>query len=235
MVVTQNKQTPQEIFNKIAPNYDYMNNVISLGSHKSWRKKVAKTMPIRQGSMVLDLCCGTADWTIHHAQMVGEKGKVIGLDFSQNMLSLANKKVEALNLGDKITLVQGDAMNTPYEDDTFDYVTIGFGLRNLPDKVAGLKEMYRVLKPGGSVIILETSQPDNILIKPFWKFYFSKIMPFLGKILTKQESEYKYLDETTEKFMDYQQLVDLMKKVGFKEVNYKRYNLGAAAAHFGTK
>lgn len=120
MVVTQNKQTPQEIFNKIAPNYDYMNNVISLGSHKSWRKKVAKTMPIRQGSMVLDLCCGTADWTIHHAQMVGEKGKVIGLDFSQNMLSLANKKVEALNLGDKITLVQGDAMNTPYEDDTFE-------------------------------------------------------------------------------------------------------------------
>lgn len=233
--MTDKKQTPREIFNTIAPSYDYMNNVISLGTHKSWRKKVAKAMPISTGSQVLDLCCGTGDWTIHHAQSIGTTGHVVGLDFSENMLMVAKEKVATLNLEEEITLVQGDAMDTKYEDNTFDFVTIGFGLRNLPDKVAGLEEMYRVLKPGGTVIILETSQPDNVLIRPFWRFYFSKIMPLLGKILTKQKAEYQYLDETTEKFMSYQELVELMQKIGFKEVKYERYNFGAAAAHFGTK
>ncbi|MCM0596618.1 demethylmenaquinone methyltransferase [Periweissella fabaria] len=234
-MVTDKKQTPQEIFNTIAPNYDYMNNVISLGTHKAWRKKVAKTMPIPKGSYVLDLCCGTADWTIHHAQTVGPSGHVVGLDFSGNMLKIADQKVAELHLGKEITLVQGDAMATTYPDNTFDYVTIGFGLRNLPDKIAGLKEMYRVLKPGGSVIILETSQPDNPIVRPAWRFYFSKVMPLLGKVLTKQQAEYKYLDETTEKFMSYQELVDVMTEIGFNEVHFERYNLGAAAAHFGTK
>lgn len=233
--MTDKKQTPQEIFNTIAPSYDYMNNVISLGTHKSWRKKVAKALPIPVGSKVLDLCCGTGDWTIHHAQAVGSGGHVIGLDFSENMLAVAQTKVKTLQLEQQITLVQGDAMHTSYEDNTFDFVTIGFGLRNLPDKVAGLEEMYRVLKPGGKVIILETSQPDNPIIRPFWRFYFSKIMPLLGKLLTKQQAEYQYLDETTEKFMSYQELVALMEKIGFNKVKYERYNFGAAAAHFGMK
>lgn len=233
--MTDKKQTPREIFNTIAPSYDYMNNVISLGTHKSWRKKVASAMPIPVGSRVLDLCCGTGDWTIHHAQVVGPTGEAVGLDFSENMLKIAEQKVQAAGLNDSVTLVQGDAMHTDYPDNSFDYVTIGFGLRNLPDKIAGLKEMYRVLKPGGAVIILETSQPDNPIVRPVWRFYFSKVMPLLGKVLTKQQAEYQYLDETTEKFMSYQELVDVMTEIGFKNVKFERYNFGAAAAHFGTK
>ncbi|MBM7543513.1 demethylmenaquinone methyltransferase/2-methoxy-6-polyprenyl-1,4-benzoquinol methylase [Weissella beninensis] len=228
------KLTPKEIFDEIAPNYDQMNNVISLRTHWQWRKKVAQHEAIKLNSYVLDLCCGTADWTIMHGKAVGSKGHVIGLDFSQNMLDVAQKKVTASGL-DNITLVQGDALHTPYEDNTFDYVTIGFGLRNLPDKLGGLREMYRILKPGGKVIILETSQPDNKLVVPFWRFYFGKIMPLFGKVLTKQKSEYNYLQETTKKFMSYQELADSMEAVGFKNVNWQRFNLGAAAAHYGQK
>ena len=127
-------------------------------------------------------------------------------------------------------------MDLPFDDNTFDIVTIGFGLRNLPDPVLGLQEMYRVLKPGGQLVILETSQPDNPLVKPFWQLYFGQVMPMFGKLFAKGKyQEYKYLDETTEQFMDYMTLGQNLLQVGFERVTISRFNLGAAAAHYAVK
>ena len=146
------------VFEKISENYDKMNSVISFQQHIKWRNDTMKRMNVQQGSKTLDVCCGTADWTIALADAVGPTGEVIGLDFSQNMLKIGQKKVKELGLN-YVNLIQGNAMELPFPSESFDYVTIGFGLRNVPDYLQVLKEMHRVLKPGGMAVCLETSQP----------------------------------------------------------------------------
>lgn len=226
----------QALFNKIAPEYDKMNNIISLGTHKLWRQKVMAKMSFPVGAQIIDLATGTADWALALAEKSNETSHVTGLDFSEEMLAVGQKKVDVSDYSDKITLIQGDAMALPFDDASFDIVTIGFGLRNLPDPVMGLKEMYRVLKPGGQLVILETSQPDNPIVKPFWQFYFGTVMPVFGKIFAKGKyQEYKYLDETTEQFMDYMTLGKQLLKIGFATVKISRFNLGAAAVHYAVK
>lgn len=226
----------QALFNTIAPEYDKMNNIISLGTHKLWRQKVMARMTFPDGANIIDLATGTADWALALAEKSDPTAHVTGLDFSEEMLAVGQKKVDVSDYFDKITLVQGDAMALPFDDAVFDIVTIGFGLRNLPDPVMGLKEMYRVLKPGGQLVILETSQPDNRLVKPFWQFYFGQVMPIFGKVFAKGKyQEYKYLDDTTEKFMDYMTLGQVLLRVGFEKVTISRFNLGAAAVHYAVK
>lgn len=226
----------QALFNKIAPEYDKMNNIISFGTHKLWRQKVMSKMTFPTGANIIDLATGTADWALALAEKSDQTSKITGLDFSEEMLTVGQKKVDVSDFADKIKLVQGDAMALPFEDATFDIVTIGFGIRNLPDPIKGLTEMYRVLKPGGQLVILETSQPDNPLVKPFWQLYFGKVMPTFGRIFAKGKyQEYKYLDETTEQFMDYMTLGQALLKVGFAKVTISRFNLGAAAAHYASK
>lgn len=139
------EQHVHEVFEKISTNYDSMNSVISFQQHKVWRNDTMKAMQVKTGSSALDVCCGTADWTIALADAVGSTGKVTGLDFSQNMLSVGKEKVKDIP---QIELLHGNAMELPFEDNTFDYVTIGFGLRNVPDYKQVLKEMNRVAKPG---------------------------------------------------------------------------------------
>lgn len=230
------KPDVQAIFDKIAPEYDKMNNIISLGTHKQWRQKVMAQLQLPTSARILDLATGTADWAIALAQSSDPSTQVIGLDFSSEMLAIGQKKVDASDVARRITLVQGDAMATPYEDNQFDVVTIGFGLRNLPDTQAGLAEMYRILKPGGQLVILETSQPDNALIRPVWRLYFAKIMPLFGKVFAKGKyDEYKYLDQTTENFVGYKQLAQMLTQTGFQKVRYDRFNFGAAAAHYASK
>ena len=136
------------VFEKIYGNYDKMNSVISFQQHKRWRKETMKIMNVPAGSSALDVCCGTADWTMALAEAVGKEGTVKGIDFSKNMLRVGEEKVQAAHL-DQVELIHGNAMELPFEDNTFDYVTIGFGLRNVPDYMQVLKEMNRVLKPGG--------------------------------------------------------------------------------------
>ena len=150
------KEQVHTVFQNISQKYDRLNNIISFEQHKVWRKHVMSTMNVQKGSKALDVCCGTADWTIALSEAVGSKGQVTGLDFSENMLEVGKQKTASL---ENIQLVHGDAMNLPFDDNSFDYVTIGFGLRNVPDYLSALKEMHRVLKPGGMVVCLETSQP----------------------------------------------------------------------------
>ena len=151
------------------------------------------------------------------------------------MLAVAREKVVEAGVSYWVTLTQGNAMELPYEDDTFDLVTIGFGLRNLPDTAKGMQELYRVLKPGGELVVLETSQPDNPVIKPFWKMYFKGVMPMMGKVFAHDKDSYDYLEKTTEEFMSFKALANLMTDTGFKTVTYQRFNFGAAAAHYGIK
>lgn len=223
-----------EVFEKISENYDEMNSVISFKQHIKWRNDTMKKMNVQEGNACLDLCCGTADWTIAMANVAGKDAKIVGLDFSKNMLSVGEQKVEKLGL-DQVTLVHGNAMELPFEDNTFDYVTIGFGLRNVNNYLTVLKEMNRVLKPGGMAICLETSQPTMFGYRQLFKFYFKFVMPVFGKLFAKSYDEYSWLQESADSFPGAKELKGLFERAGFENVTYKQYSGGAAASHFGIK
>ncbi|ETI66480.1 demethylmenaquinone methyltransferase [Neobacillus vireti] len=222
------------VFEKISDSYDKMNSVISFQQHIKWRKDTMKRMNVQPGSKALDVCCGTADWTIALADAVGPSGKVTGLDFSQNMLNVGIEKVKGLALN-QVKLVHGNAMELPFEDNSFDYVTIGFGLRNVPDYLQVLKEMHRVVKPGGIAVCLETSQPTLIGYRQLFYFYFRFIMPMFGKLFAKSYKEYSWLQESARDFPGMRELARMFEQAGFAQVKYKPYSGGAAAVHIGYK
>ncbi|MDT2045650.1 demethylmenaquinone methyltransferase [Priestia flexa] len=222
------------VFEKIYKNYDQMNSVISFQRHKAWRKDTMKRMNVQPGTASLDVCCGTADWTLAMAEAVGPKGKAVGLDFSQNMLKIGHEKVNQSSFSN-IELLHGNAMSLPFEDNSFDYVTIGFGLRNVPDYMTALKEMYRVVKPGGKVVCLETSQPTMIGYRQAYLFYFKYIMPAFGKLFAKSYDEYSWLQESARDFPGPKELAEMFKKAGFQDIEVKTYTGGVAAMHLGYK
>ncbi|TQR15387.1 demethylmenaquinone methyltransferase [Psychrobacillus soli] len=226
------EQHVHEVFEKISDNYDSMNSVISFQQHKIWRSDTMKAMQVKIGSSALDVCCGTADWTIALAEATGPTGKVTGLDFSQNMLNVGKEKVKNIS---QIELLQGNAMELPFEDNTFDYVTIGFGLRNVPDYKQVLSEMNRVAKPGGMIVCLETSQPDSRIFNVGFRLYFRYIMPMFGKLFAKSYKEYSWLQESAKDFPNRAELTKLFEQVGMKHVTSKPYSGGAAARHIGFK
>jgi demethylmenaquinone methyltransferase / 2-methoxy-6-polyprenyl-1,4-benzoquinol methylase len=228
------EQRVHHVFEKIYENYDKMNSVISFQQHVRWRKDTMKRMDVKLGSKALDVCCGTADWTIALANSVGPKGEVFGLDFSENMLKIGQKKVKELGLK-HVELIHGNAMELPFKDNTFDYVTIGFGLRNVPDYMQVLKEMNRVLKPGGMAVCLETSQPTMFGFKQLYYFYFRFIMPTFGKIFAKSYEEYSWLQESARDFPGMKQLASMFESAGFRNVFFKPYSGGVAAVHIGYK
>src|SRR5690606_5735526 len=228
------EQRVHHVFEKIYKNYDQMNSVISFQQHKAWRKDTMKRMNVQKGASALDLCCGTADWTIALAEKVGPSGKVIGLDFSKNMLKIGQEKVDNLKLK-QVELVHGNAMELPFEDNTFDYVTIGFGLRNVTDYMTVLKEMHRVVKPGGKVVCLETSQPTMFGFRQLYFFYFRFIMPIFGRIFAKSYQEYSWLQESARDFPGMKELENMFREAGLTNIEVKPYTLGVAAMHLGYK
>ncbi|MBX0356217.1 demethylmenaquinone methyltransferase [Halobacillus sp. Nhm2S1] len=222
------------VFEKIYERYDSMNSIISFQQHRLWRKDVMKRMNVKKGDHALDVCCGTGDWTMALANAVGADGKVIGLDFSENMLSVGIKKKLAGGVK-QVEFQHGNAMSLPYEDHQFDFVTIGFGLRNVPDYHQVLKELHRVVKPGGRVVCLETSQPTNPVFKKLYYFYFGKVMPVFGKLFAKSYQEYSWLHESAKDFPGKTELKAMFEEVGFKNVTVKSYTGGVAAMHMGEK
>lgn len=220
------------VFEKISDDYDKMNSVISFNQHKKWRDDIMRRMAVREGAHALDVCCGTADWTIALAKAAGPTGDVVGLDFSESMLEAGKPKVADYPT---ITLKHGNAMALPFPDNSFDYVTIGFGLRNVPDYDTVLQELYRVLKPGGMVACLDTSHPEMFGYKQLFRFYFRFIMPVLGKLLAKSYQEYSWLQESAVDFPGMKKLAHMFTEAGFKNVSYKSYSGGAAAGHVGFK
>ncbi|HJF32968.1 MAG TPA: demethylmenaquinone methyltransferase [Sporosarcina psychrophila] len=226
------EQKVHTVFEKISVDYDKMNSVISFNQHKKWRDDIMSRMNVHEGAHALDVCCGTADWTIAIAEATGSNGHVTGLDFSEGMLEAGRSKVAA---HPNITLVQGNAMELPFPDDSFDFVTIGFGLRNVPDYLTVLQEMNRVLKPGGMIACLETSQSELPGYRQLFRFYFKFIMPVLGKVFAKSYKEYSWLQESADDFPGMKQLAQLFTEAGFTGVSFKSYSGGAAAGHVGYK
>jgi demethylmenaquinone methyltransferase / 2-methoxy-6-polyprenyl-1,4-benzoquinol methylase len=226
------EQKVHQVFETIYKKYDKMNSIISFQRHIAWRKDTMKRMNVQKGNKALDVCCGTADWTIALGQAVGSEGKVYGLDFSKNMLSIGQEKVRNIS---QIELIHGNAMELPFDDNEFDFVTIGFGLRNVPDYMQVLKEMNRVLKPGGKVVCLETSQPTTIGFKQLYNFYFRHVMPLFGKLFAKSYEEYSWLQESTMSFPNKEKLAEMFIEAGFKDLQIKSYSGGVAAMHLGVK
>ena len=222
------------VFESIASKYDRMNNVISFRRHKAWRNFTMRKMQVQPGQTAIDLCCGTCDWTIALAQ-ASETGHVIGLDFSQNMLNFGHKKINQLGLQQQITLINGNAMAIPFPDNQFDYATIGFGLRNVPDLDQVLSEMRRVVKPGGKVVCLEMSKPTVEPFRTLYYAYFNHMLPWVGKIFAKKYDQYKWLPESLVPFPNRDQLAERFRANGLENVQVYSFALGVAALHMGTK
>lgn len=223
-----------EVFETIYKKYDFMNSVISFQRHKAWRKATMRHMNVKKGHRALDVCCGTADWTIALANAVGADGTVYGLDFSQNMLKIGQDKVTAAQLR-QVKLIHGNAMQLPFSDNSFDYVTIGFGLRNVPDYMQVLREMHRVAKPGGKVVCLETSQPSLPIFKQIYYAYFRFIMPLLGKLFASSYDQYSWLQESARNFPGSKELAEMFRLAGLEKIEVRSYSGGVAATHMGSK
>ncbi|HJQ69357.1 MAG TPA: bifunctional demethylmenaquinone methyltransferase/2-methoxy-6-polyprenyl-1,4-benzoquinol methylase UbiE [Blastocatellia bacterium] len=220
------------MFSEIAPRYDFLNHALSLNVDKRWRRFVIKKVQqqlSRPGAVAVDLCCGTADLAIE----LGEIAPTVGIDFCRPMLKVGQGKLRNANL--PIELVEGDALNVPVRDGSVDVVTVAFGLRNLESVEAGLKEIYRLLRPGGRAAVLEFSRPQLPIFSSVFQFYFTKILPRIGNAISGSRFAYQYLPESVMRFPDQQALARMMQSFGFSDVRY--YNLfgGVAALHIGDK
>lgn len=211
------EQFVHSVFESIAPKYDLMNDILSFRRHKAWRNFTMRKMNVKPGSTAIDLCCGTCDWTISLAEASGT-GSIVGLDFSQNMLDVGADKIKRIGLDKQIRLVRGNAMELPFKDNTFDYATIGFALRNVPDLVKVIEEMQRVVKPGGMVVSLELSKPTWQPFKSIYYFYFQQVLPLLGKLIAKRYDQYKWLPESLIHFPDHKRLAEIFRSTGLTDV-----------------
>jgi demethylmenaquinone methyltransferase / 2-methoxy-6-polyprenyl-1,4-benzoquinol methylase len=211
----------REMFDRIAPVYDAMNRAMTAGLDRRWRRETARTV-VSSGDRVLDVCCGTGDLAIA-AKRAG--GRVTGVDFSERMLERARAK------SGEIEWVQGDALALPFADESFDAVTVGFGVRNLDDLELGLRELRRVLRAGGRVGILEITTPRGLL-RPFYRLWFDGIVPLAGKLLP-GGSAYTYLPASVRRFPRAEDLAELMQTAGFEQVRYRLFAGGIVALHSG--
>ena len=228
------EQHVHSVFESIAVKYDMMNDLLSFRQHKRWRRFTMKKMNMKPGDTAVDLCCGTCDWTISMAR-ASETGSITGLDFSEGMLNVGKQKVLKEGLDAQIELVQGNAMSLPFEDNSFDYATIGFGLRNVPDYVQVLKEMKRVVKPGGMVVCLELSKPTWQPFKGIYYFYFQQLLPLMAKLVAKRYEQYKWLPESLKLFPGRKELEDVFRNIGLARVEAFPLTGGIAALHIGIK
>tara|TARA_B100001146_G_C16154119_1_gene422586 strand:+ start:256 stop:1029 length:774 start_codon:yes stop_codon:yes gene_type:complete len=228
------KKQVEQMFDTISENYDGLNRVISLGSDIKWRKKVIKMVAEKKPRTILDIATGTGDLAIQFAEKISAE-KIVGLDLSEGMLSVARKKVSGKEISEKIEFVQADSEALPFEDNTFDAITVSFGIRNFENLEKGLSEIFRVLKKGGIFVILETSVPSKFPFKQGYYFYSKNILPLVGKMFSKDKVAYKYLSESASVFPHGEALNNILRKIGFKEVKNKPQTFGVATIYNATK
>ena len=227
------KQQVEKMFNNIASRYDLMNTVLSAGIHKRWRKKAIDILVPAQPKFILDLATGTGDLAIEAMRLHPEK--IIAADISEGMMEVGKEKIKKLKLEHKIFFQKGDSENLPFGENTFDAITVGFGVRNFEDLEKGLRNMYKVLKPGGKAVILEFSKVKKFPLKQFYNFYFRFITPLIGRMFTKDKAAYTYLPESVGAFPDGKDFLEILLKVGFKDVQAKLLNAGIATIYTGLK
>lgn len=223
-----------KMFDKIAPYYDNLNRVLSLGIDILWRKKAINLLKKDKPNSILDIATGTADLAIEAAKVIHPQ-QIIGLDISANMLKIGDEKILKKGYQDIIKLEQGDSENLRFETNSFDAVTAAFGVRNFENLEKGLSEMHRVLKPGGTMMVLEFSKPRYFPLKQLFNIYFKYILPVIGKIRSKDEKAYKYLYESVQAFPDYNDFTDILKRLGFAQADYKVLSAGICCIYLAKK
>jgi len=225
----------QSLFDSIAPTYDWLNHIMSFGFDRSWRRCTVRRLQPQVDGPILDLCTGTADFAIEFAKC-NPKHKVVGLDFSANMLELGRKRIEKAKLVSQIELVEGDALNLPFDDNSFSVVSVSYGLRNMADTMRGLREMTRVCKPGGTVSIIEFRMPERGWFAPIYRLYFRYVMPRLGAFLTGESiGAYRYLFESVAAFPQGEALADMMREASLSQIEQHPMTFGTVALNTGVK
>ncbi len=220
----------QGMFDRIAGRYDLLNSVMTAGLHHAWRERAADRAEVEPGDSVLDVCCGTGDLAFELAGRVAPNGRVVGSDFSEPMLDLAREKAAGRDA--PVRFEWADALRLPYDEDRFDAVTVGFGVRNLSDLDRGLAEMRRVLRPGGRLVILEITQPTRPPLSTFYSLWFDRIVPVLGRIAG-DSAAYSYLPESVRSFPSPRGLAEKMDAAGFGRIRWTVLAGGIIAIHSG--
>ncbi|MGB0937791.1 MAG: bifunctional demethylmenaquinone methyltransferase/2-methoxy-6-polyprenyl-1,4-benzoquinol methylase UbiE [Colwellia sp.] len=223
------------VFHSVAKQYDVMNDLMSFGVHRLWKRFTIDASGVRPGNKVLDLAGGTGDLTAKFSQLVGKNGQVVLADINSSMLNVGRDKLRDKGLVQNIEYVQANAQYLPFEDNTFDIVTIAFGLRNVTDKDMALRSIYRVLKPGGRLLVLEFSKPEHELLNKAYDFYSFNILPKMGELVAKDGESYQYLAESIRMHPDQESLKTMMDNAGFEQTSYKNLTGGVVALHKGFK
>lgn len=222
-----------QMFDNIAFRYDFLNSLLSLGIHKGWRKKCVRLLEPHQPKVILDVATGTADFALECVKLNPEK--IIGVDISEGMMAFGRKKIKQKQLENLITLEYGDAETLNFPDNHFDAIVVGFGVRNFENLEKGLQNLYRILKPGGRLVVLEFSNPRNKLIKWLYNFYFNKVTPFIGRMFSKDIRAYTYLPESVKAFPDNENFTAILKTLKYKNTSFKSLSFGIAAIYVGQK
>lgn len=223
----------RQMFNNIAPKYDFLNHFLSAGIDKRWRKKTIQLLKPFQPKHILDIATGTGDLAIEALSLDPEH--ITGTDISEEMLKIAKTKIEQKKVDDKISLLQAASENLPFPDSSFDAVTVAFGVRNFNDLEKGLSEIFRVLKKDGVAAILEFSVPLSFPMKQLYLFYFKKMLPLIGKIVSKNNMAYTYLPETVLSFPQGKEFTKLLEKTGFAKTIFKRLSTGICTIYIAEK
>ena len=224
------KQQVATMFNNVAGTYDFLNHFFSVGIDKLWRRKLVNLIGINRPKLILDVATGTADLAIAETRL--QPDKIIGVDISEKMLDVGREKIKKYP---NIELQTGDSENLQFPENTFDAVSVSFGVRNFENVPAGLSEMRRVLKPKGKVFILEFSKPSNWLVQKLYYFYFCNVLPFVGKLISKDAHAYTYLPESVRLFPDGQKFVELLQQAGYKNIECKPLTFGISTIYIGEK
>lgn len=223
------------LFSRIAHRYDLLNTVLSFNRDKYWRRFAVAQCGLKPGGYGLDVCCGTGMFALEQAKVVGLQGRVVGVDFCEEMLAKGRENIARTPYRDVIELVWGNAMDLPFPDDTFDCATIGFALRNVPDIAQTIREMMRVVRPGGRVVSLELAKPRMPGFREVYYFYFNRLVPLIGRLGVGTSGPYSYLPNSLRVFPHQDEIRDLFTAVGLKDAHYFELTGGIVAVHVGTK
>ncbi|TRX55099.1 bifunctional demethylmenaquinone methyltransferase/2-methoxy-6-polyprenyl-1,4-benzoquinol methylase UbiE [Thalassomonas sp. M1454] len=223
------------VFHSVAKQYDIMNDVMSFGIHRLWKRFTIDASGVRPGNSILDLAGGTGDLTAKFSKLTGPTGKVILADINSSMLNVGRDKLRDLGVVGNVDYVQANAEALPFDDNSFDIVTIAFGLRNVTDKDKALRSIFRVLKPGGRLLVLEFSKPEHDLLNKAYDFYSFNILPKMGELVAKDGESYQYLAESIRMHPDQETLKTMMENAGFEQTTYHNLTGGIVALHKGYK